>query len=451
MMRNLPAGQAEQVHRTGSGNDPGAALLISLIDCAGVTRGKTVPLARAPSAAASGLGASPSWALFCVDNAIAWIPSITPVGDHRLRADMNAALRLDERLTWAPAEVWEQEGGRAFWCARSLLRAQMVALAAEGIDVKSAGEIEFVLLPNGEAGETGWQAYGVGPLLDQEGFVTEVIESFERLGLGLEQFHSEYGDGQYELSLAPADPVAAMDKIALSRILLGRIARRHGCRVSLSPLPFAGGTGNGAHIHFSFTRNGEPLLAEGSGPHGITPEGGAMMGGIICHLPEMVGLLAPSILSPARLQPGRWAGAFACWGRENREAALRYCAANPGNPGGAHLEIKCVDPSANPYIAAATILAMARAGLEAGLALPPEVEADPAALSAEEREARQILPLGGDPQAILKRLEESPLARRWLDPQMLAALLAVRWHELERYGGQPLEDVTSALRFAWSV
>jgi glutamine synthetase len=165
----------------------------------------------------------------------------------------------------------------------------------------------------------------------------------------------------------------------------------------------------------------------------------------------MVGLLAPSILSPARLQPGRWAGAFACWGRENREAALRYCAANPGNPGGAHLEIKCVDPSANPYIAAATILAMARAGLEAGLALPPEVEADPAALSAEEREARQILPLGGDPQAILKRLEESHLARRWLDPQMLAALLAVRRHELERYGGQPLEDVTSALRFAWSV
>lgn len=426
-------------------------LLTSLIDCAGVTRGKTVPMGRAVSVARSGVGASPSWALFCIDNAIAWIPSITAVGDHRLRPDLAAAVRLDETITWAPADAFTQEGEPAFWCSRHMLRTQEAALSARGIAVQSAGEIEFFLLPAEEpATAHTWHAYGISTLMDQEGFVAEVTETFTRLGLGLEQFHGEYGARQYELSLTPAAPVAAMDKIALARILLGRIARRHGCRISLSPQPFAGGVGNGAHTHFSFTRDGQPLLAGGAGPHGITPEGGAIIAGIQRHLPEMVGILAPSILSTARLQPGHWSGAFACWGRENREAAIRYCSANPGNPHGAHLEVKCIDPSANPYTAAASVLAMAEAGLAAGLTLPEEVTEDPGTLSEASRVARGITPLGGDHADILDRLEASPFAARF-HPEMLAALVAVRRHETKTFSGQPLDSVAQALRYAWSV
>lgn len=430
---------------------PSTLLLTSLIDCAGVTRGKTVPMARAASVARSGVGASPSWALFCVDNAIAWIPSITAVGDHRLRPDLSAAVRLDETITWAPAEVYTQEGETAFWCSRQMLRRQCECLAARGIAVKSAGEIEFFLLPADEAeAERPWHAYGISTLMEREGFVAEVTETFTRLGLGLEQFHGEYGGQQYELSLSPAEPVAAMDKIALARILLGRIARRHGGRISLSPQPFAGGVGNGAHTHFSFTQGGRALLAGGAGPHGITAEGGAIIAGLQRHLPEMVGILAPSILSTARLQPGHWSGAFACWGKENREAAIRYCAATPGNPQGAHLEVKCIDPSANPYAAAAAVLAMAEAGLAAALPLPAEMTEDPGALSDDTRAARGIAPLGGDHASILDRLEASPIAAGF-PPEMLAALLAVRRHETRAFGHLPLDGIAEALRYAWSV
>jgi glutamine synthetase len=117
------------------------------------------------------------------------------------------------------------------------------------------------------------------------------------------------------------------------------------------PRPFANEAGNGAHLHYSFTREGQPLLAGGTGIYGITAEGGSLIAGIVRYLPELVALLAPSVLSAERLQPGHWSGAYACWGLENREAAVRYCAANRGNPYGAHLEVKCIDPAANPYIA----------------------------------------------------------------------------------------------------
>ena len=80
----------------------------------------------------------------------------------------------------------------------------------------------------------------------------------------------------------------------------------------------------------------------------------------------MIGALAPSLLSGLRLQPGHWSGAFACWGLENREAAVRLCAGTKGNPRGANVEVKCIDASANPYVVNAVLLGLARMGLREG-------------------------------------------------------------------------------------
>ncbi len=64
------------------------------------------------------------------------------------------------------------------------------------------------------------------------------------------------------------------------------------------------------------------------------------------------------------MQPGYWAGAYNCWGTENREAAVRFLIGGPSNPYGANVEVKVIDPSANPYLATATILGLAQHGIE---------------------------------------------------------------------------------------
>lgn len=427
-------------------------LFTSLVDSAGVIRGKSVPVNRLKTICQSGVGASPSWALFCADNAIAWIPAFTAVGDHRLRADISSLVTLQDGFCWAPVDVFEQEGQHAAWCSRHFLRQQVTALQKQGIETLAAGELEFYLLPEQDVpGHSGWHAYGIGGLLAHESMINDLVRTLEEASVGLEQFHAEYGSCQFELSLAPADPVTMVDRLVLTRILLGRIARKHHLRVSFSPRPFANEAGNGAHLHYSFTREGQPLLAGGTGIYGITAEGGSLIAGIVRYLPEMVALLAPSVLSAERLQPGHWSGAYACWGLENREAAVRYCAANRGNPYGAHLEVKCIDPAANPYIACGSVLGMALAGLKDELPLPQPTQSAPADLSEAERNEQNIQRLITNHSEALTRLAQSSLAQSMLPPELLGALIAVRQHEQDTWGHLPLETITEIFRFAWSV
>ncbi|GAA1158568.1 glutamine synthetase family protein [Nocardioides aquiterrae] len=426
-------------------------VLASIVDSAGVLRGKQVPLDRVRSLHRSGVGASATWAVFCADNAIAMTPGIGAVGDKRLRADLEAAVDVGGGLAWAPAEMFTQDGEPDEVCWRGFLRRQQAAAEEVGLEVLAAGEIEFVLLPESGQRDASWTAYGLSPLLAHEAFLAEVEEEFDRAGLGLEQLHAEYGGDQFELSLAPAAPLQAVDKLVLARFLLGRVGRRHGLRVSLSPQPLVDGMGNGAHLHLSFTRDGVPLFSGGDGPRGMTAEGGSLVAGIVEALPEIVGLLAPSALSSVRLQPGRWSGAFACWGLENREAAVRFCAATQGNPYGANVEVKCVDPSANPYIACGAILGAALRGLAAGTPLPPETDQDPSGLSVEEARRLGVVQLAGTQEEALDALEKSAVARELLGESLHEALVAVRRHEQRQFSGTDIAEVVDRLRFAWSA
>lgn len=249
---------------------------------------------------------------------------------------------------------------------------------------------------------------------------------------------------QFEISLPPAGPLAAADGVVLARLLIGRIARRHGLRASFSPFPFAGGGGNGAHIHFSFSRSGQNVFSGGSGPYGITDEGGGAIGGLVAALPGIQAVLAGSVLSGARLRPGFWSGAYACWGRENREAAVRFLEATPGNPHGANVEVKPVDPSANPYLSSAAVLGAALDGVRDQAELPVEVTDNPA-----DADGTALLP--PDLAPALDALAGSATAHRVLGDEIVQAVLAVRRWELEHYAETPADELPDKFRFAWSI
>ena len=151
----------------------------------------------------------------------------------------------------------------------------------------------------------------------------------------------------------------------------------------------------------------------------MTPEGESAIAGVLAGLPEAQGILCGSILSGLRMQPGHWSGAYVCWGTENREAAVRYLIGGPSNPRGANVEVKVIDPSANPYFATAAILGLALDGIERSLSLPPETTVDPAALTDEQRENAGIKLLASTPDG-------SPRCAR---PIHLAA-----WHSRRRGG-----------------
>ena len=436
--------------------DPSAAadrgvrvVLGTAVDLSGVTRAKGVPVERVAAFVRNGMGASPSWNVFCVDLGIAFTPDLGVTGDLRLRLDPTRLTVVDDGVAWAPVSMQEQDGGEFPGCARTRLAQVADRARAAGLDPLTGAELEFVLVtPDGGARPRGaWQGYGVRSALDVAPFLTDLAARFAEAGVPLEQLHAEYGADQFEVSLAPDDPLLTADRTVLARILIGRAAARHGLGVSFSPVPFAGGAGNGAHLHLSLSDADGPLFSGSAGPHGLTDRGAAAVAGIVEGLPDVQGVLAGSVLSPLRLKPGNWAGAFACWGLENREAAVRLIGATGGNPHGANVELKAIDGSANPYLAGAVLVGLALDGIERGLALPDEVAVDPATLPEPDQ---RRLALHRTQTAALDALDASARARRLLGDSVVDGTLAVRRYEHATYGAADPEDVAAAFRLVFS-
>lgn len=435
-------------------SDGVATLIGTVVNPAGLTHAKTVPLRRMGTFADPGLGASPVWHAFTIDQAgIVFGDAISVVGDQRIRIDLGALRILGDGLAWAPGGFFDQTGGPDPYCSRGALRRVEDRLAAAGLTASVGHEMEFVLVaPDGSRlPSTLWAQYGLAGVLEYEGFVRDVTDAANGSGVPIEQFHPEYGANQFEISLPPMPPVEAADLLVLMRIIVGRMARRHGLRVSLSPVPFAGSVGNGAHQHFSLLRDGVPLFSDGSGAHGMTAEGESAVAGLVAGLPEAQGVLCGSLLSGLRMQPGHWSGAYICWGTENREAAVRFLQGCQGNVYGGNVEVKVIDPSANPYLATAAVLGLALDGVEREATLPPETGVDPASLTEAQRTQAGTVLLPARQLDALRALEGSATMRRILGDEVVDAVVAVRRYEAEHFGALSPEEQADRFRMAWSV
>src|SRR5262249_42554055 len=194
----------------------------------------------------------------------------------------------------------------------------------------------------------------------------------------VEQFHPEYAAGQLEISVAAADPVGAADDSVLVRQTIRAVSAAFGFQASFAPAVVAGSVGNGgAPPPTGLPGGGEPRPHAPA--HGLTREGEAFAAGVLAALPALTAVGAPSVASYLRLVPSHWAGVYQCWGRENREAALRLISGSAGEQESrANLEVKCFDLAANPYLAVRSLIAAGLAGAPPGAPAPAPAGCGPA-------------------------------------------------------------------------
>ncbi|RKT56907.1 glutamine synthetase family protein [Saccharothrix australiensis] len=351
------------------------AVAITWVDHSGITRVKSVPLHRFPDAAAHGVGSSPVFDAFLLDDSIvAGRHAGGPVGDLRLHPDLDrlTVLAGQPGWAWAPGDRLDQHGDPHPQDERGLARTVVDRLAGHGYEVQAGFEVEWVV---GQAGTdlfrpaTTGPAYGHVRQVELSDYCADLIAALVEQGVDALQFHPEYAPGQFEVSTAPEDPVHAADTAVLVRETVRAVSARHGLRASFSPKVVADGVGNGGHLHVSLWRDGRNLFAADA-PHHLAPEAESFAAGVLRRLPALCAIGSPSVASYLRLVPSHWAGAFAVWGVENREAALRLVE-------GRDLEVKCYDLSANPYLVVAATLAAGLAGVVDGARLPPPVGVNP--------------------------------------------------------------------------
>lgn len=430
------------------------AVALTFVDNSGVTRAKTVPVAQLPSASAWGVGMSPVFDGFRLDDMIvSGTYAGSPVGDLRLHPDLDrlTVLAGQPGWAWAPVDRYDQEGQSHPQCSR-LLAARMVdELADRGLTARMAFEVEWaVSVGDGDEFVAACQgpAYGMTRVSELSDYAVDVLAALAAQGVSVDQFHPEYAAGQLEISVGAESPVDAADTFVLVRETIRAISLRHGLRASFSPKVLADGVGNGAHVHLSLWSDGTNVMAGGDGEFGLSTTATSFSAGILDRLPALLAVGAPSVASYLRLIPSHWAGAFACWGLENRETALRFITGPVGNRHrSANLEVKCLDATANPYLVVAGLLASGLAGLDEQASLPAPVTSDPATLDPAERAASGIVALPSSLADAVAAFEKEPVLRAAFGIELSTTIAELRRYELELFAESSPEEIAALTRW----
>jgi len=429
---------------------------LTYVDNAGVTRVKAVPVTGLPHAAAWGVGMSPIFDVFCVDDSIT-SGRLTggPDGDLRLYPDLDRLVRLAAQpgWAWAPVDRFTQEGTEHAGCQRGFARRMAAQATAAGLAARMGFEVEWVV-GSDDGGEfrpgCSGPAYGMTRMVELSDYCRDLLTALAAESVEVLQLHPEYAAGQFELSTAPVAPVHAADLVLLVRETIRAVTLRHGMAASFAPAVVAGAVGNGQHLHLSIHRAGDNLLAGGPGRYGMTAEGESFLAGLLEAMPALCGIGAPSVTSQVRLVPSQWAGVFRCWGRENREAALRLITGSTGETSSAaNVEIKCFDGSANPYLVVGVVLAIGLASLGKDLSLPPEVTGDPATRDPAALRRLGVERLPDSPEASLAALEGSDLLKDALGAVLFDAFTAVRRGEIALFADRSPDEVVAATRWRY--
>ncbi len=419
---------------------------LTWVDNAGISRVKAVPTGRLAHAARRGVGASPCFDVYLVDDSSVGSRHIGgPDGDLRLFPDLDrlTVLAAQPGWAWAPVDRYEQDDTPYVACQRQFARRMAEAAAARGGRLSMGFETEWVVT-HADGHEPpryacSGPAYGMTRVIELSDYLREVLDALTAQRVDVLQIHPEYSPGQFEVSVAPSDPVGAADLSVLVRETIRAVSVRHGLDASFAPVVEPGGVGNGAHLHLSLWRDERNLCRGGDGPYGMTAECEAFLAGVLRELPALLALGAPTPASYLRLEPSRWAGVFQCWGLEAREAALRFITGAPDDAGGANAEVKCFDGAANPYLVAGGVVAAGLAGLDEGLRLPPPAAGDPAVTGGQERLPTSLA-------EALEHFRGSALLRTALGDPLFEAIAAVRAGEVKLFEGLAPKDIAAATR-----
>jgi glutamine synthetase len=430
LVRRCRAAQTQLVRFLYCGND-------------GVIRGKACHPRFLPSYLESGIGMTVAMGSFNMLDQLVAEGSFGPTGEIRLVPDLDtfAVLPYVPKSARLFCDLLTLDGEPWAVCARSFLKRMIARAGQAGLGLKAAFENEFTLArrEGDRYVPLDRSRYGSSIGMDSAAPVMiDIIEALIAQGVQPEQCHPELGPGQQELPVRFADALRAADNQLTVRETARGVAAGHGLLASFAPKPFPDEAGNGSHIHWSLWRasDGRNHFHDPRGRYGLSEAGYAFIGGVLAHLPALVALTAPSVNSYRRLQPRFWSGAYAAWGPDNREAAVRIPSKRRGvEMESTNLELKPCDPSNNPYLALGGLLAAGFDGMAKKLDPGEPAVVDPDTLSEAERQRRGIRRLPTSLGEALDNLERDQVLRDALGEGLAREYLAVKRSEVRGFAG----------------
>ena len=284
--------------------------------------------------------------------------------------------------------------------------------------------------------EMGFTAFNLGPepefflfKLDEDGKVTktlndkggyfdfaptdlgencrrDIVLELESLGFEVEASHHEVAPGQHEIDFKYADVIEACDNIQTFKLVVKTIARKHGLHATFMPKPLFGINGSGMHCNMSLFKDNQNVFFDPEGPLQLSQTAYHFLGGLMEHARAFTAVCNPTVNSYKRLVPGYEAPVYVAWSGRNRSPLIRV----PESRGlSTRLELRSVDPAANPYLAMAVLLEAGLDGITRELTPPPAVDRNIYIMNEEERAEALIKDLPSTLHNAIKELRVDPV------------------------------------------
>ncbi len=337
-------------------------------------------------------------------------------------------------------DVYSPDGQPAASAPRVVLKRMLERAAEKGYTYNVGPELEFFLFKRNDGHATRPVPHDVGSYFDfsprdeAQQVRSEIILALEKMGMQVEMSHHEVATGQHEIDFRYADALTSADNAATFKYTVRAIAATYGIYASFMPKPIFGINGSGMHVHQSiFDAEGNNLFYDPDGEYFLSPLARSFIAGQLEHARALAAVVAPTVNSYKRLTPGYEAPVYICWAQLNRSALIRVPGHGKHQSHATRAELRCPDPSTNPYLAFAAMLAAGLDGIERGLTPPPPVNEDVYDFDERELAERAIGTLPGTLAEALDALENDAVILDALGPEIADAFMRAKRAEWDEY------------------
>jgi glutamine synthetase len=318
---------------------------------------------------------------------------------------------------------------------RRVLRRQLEKAAEMGFSMNVGPELEFFLFEKQNGGSAtiphdfgGY--FDLGPVDLAEDVRREIIRALTQMNFTIEASHHEVAKGQHEIDFVYDDALRNADKVVTFKYVTKTIAMREGLRATFMPKPIYGAAGTGMHANISLFRGGENAFFDPETKSGISDLARFFVGGLIEHACAITAIANPLINSYKRLVSGFEAPVYITWSGPNRSSLIRIPA---GRGLSTRLEFRSPDPTCNPYLTFAVILAAGMDGIKRGIDPGDPVDLNVYHLSPEERKSMGIKTLPANLKEALDYLEADSVVRGALGEHVFENIMRLGLLEWEAY------------------
>jgi glutamine synthetase len=346
--------------------------------------------------------------------------------------------RADESTARAICWVYNPNGELFEGDPRGVLSRALDYAAALGYRFNTGPELEFFLFKVRD-GQITQDTHDVGGYFDLSGDLgadvrKDMVNALEGMGIKVETSHHEVARGQHEIDFEYNHALNTADSAVTLKYTLKAIAAERGLHCTFMPKPIFGINGSGMHTHQSLADldGKKNLFAAPEDAYGISPLAKKFIAGQLKHARGMCAILAPLVNSYKRLVPGYEAPVYISWARVNRSALIRVPKNRPDKPAAARIELRCPDPSCNPYLAFAVMLRAGLEGIEKDMDAPEPVEENLYHFDESELRRRNIKTLPSTLPEALEEMERDDLVRETLGDHIMDRLLEAKrdeWNE----------------------